>query len=508
MQRNEFRIVSIEQTFEDGTHLVETLRFPEISRFGANLAQLRESMQDLAREALGKGPFAFSHSRRVSGSPAMGKVTVRVEPPARTTAWHDPVQLAFDVVTWTQREGASIAHIPALKIEVVARTPEKLQQMVPEHIRFALMRTGSTNNLSALVDLARKQETAIHQLSVPLEPPDLQKAYHEASLSAKEPVLNAVGEELIPKDIPEVYERDELARLVAERLTGDVPSSVLLVGESGVGKTAVIYQTVRILAASSENQPPIWEVDGVRLVAGLTGAGQWQERCIELILEAVTAKAALCLGNLMELMETGKTSVSAQGVAGLLRPKLASGNPLGIAECTPDQIPLIEREDPQLLAAFHRIEVPEPTEAELESILLAQSVAWGAELDVDVQPQALAELIRLHARYAHYSAAPGRHLRFLRSTLNTKERGGEVNAQDVTESFSRESGLPAFLIEPSEPLDLKATRDWFSSRIRGQGEAIDLVIDLLARTKARRHKHGGPSLNRGGKLLCGDCLRS
>ncbi len=51
-------------------------------------------------------------------------------------------------------------------------------------------------------------------------------------------------------------------------------------------------------------------------------------------------------------------------------------------------------------------------------------------------------------------------------------------------AFSRETGLPAFMLDPDVPLDLPEARQWFAKRIIGQEQAVDLVTDLLATVKA------------------------
>src|SRR5205814_1508835 len=68
----------------------------------------------------------------------------------------------------------------------------------------------------------------------------------------------------------------------------------------------------------------------------------------------------LHLGSLVELMEVGKSEYNQTGLAGFLRPAVARGELLCIAECTPEQVPVIEREDPQLVDAFCRLKVEEP----------------------------------------------------------------------------------------------------------------------------------------------------
>jgi hypothetical protein len=91
---------------------------------------------------------------------------------------------------------------------------------------------------------------------------------------------------------------------------------------------------------------------------------------------------------------------------------------------------------------------------------------------------------RLHRRYATYSAVPGRPLRFLENLRRDGDRQVTVTAADVLAAFTRETGLPRVLLDPDVQLDVRQTREWFASRVIGQTEAVDLVVDLLATIKA------------------------
>jgi len=99
---------------------------------------------------------------------------------------------------------------------------------------------------------------------------------------------------------------------------------------------------------------------GSRLVAGQTGFGMWQERCRALVKECARVRAVLHVGNLVELIQVGRYEGNSQGVASFLKGPIARGELLAIAECLPEQIPLIEREDPALLGLFEQIAVDEP----------------------------------------------------------------------------------------------------------------------------------------------------
>ena len=59
-----------------------------------------------------------------------------------------------------------------------------------------------------------------------------------------------------------------------------------------------------------------------------------------------------------------------------------------------------------------------------------------------------------------------------------------ITRRDVLAAFARETGLPLMLLDEHVPLDVEQTRRWFASRVIGQGEAVELVCDLIATVKA------------------------
>src|SRR5262249_50783740 len=89
-----------------------------------------------------------------------------------------------------------------------------------------------------------------------------------------------------------------------------------------------------------------------------------------------------------------------------------------------------------------------------------------------------------HRRYATYSAYPGRPLRFLENLLRDGPKEQPILEEEVYLAFTRETGLPRAIIDPAVPLDVGETHRWFSSRVIGQAEAVNLVVDLLATVKA------------------------
>jgi len=79
-----------------------------------------------------------------------------------------------------------------------------------------------------------------------------------------------------------------------------------------------------------------------------------------LVKDVAKKRAVLHVGALIELMEVGKSEYNHTGIATFLRPAIARGDLLCVAEATLEQLPLIEKQDPQLLDAFRHIAIEEP----------------------------------------------------------------------------------------------------------------------------------------------------
>ena len=503
MPEHDFRLITVSQVLDNSTCLAEALFVPEVSCFGDDLSALFRALEKNARRIHEGLPVLELHRRRRCGPVRIDTTTLVLDPPHPVLRWREPVTLTFPLVYWDQEQPlplgltrapestpataeACLAFIPALGIEVLAPDANTLQEMLPRHIRAALMRTRSSTSLERLVWLQRSQSLHVEELSFTANilSPKQAVIEEEERAGRQKSVLPEVGTDLAHGRPAPAYEIDDLVRRVAEALTGRRPRSVLLVGPAGVGKTAAVRELVRQRRGLGLRETPFWATSGSRLVAGMSGFGMWEQRCQQLWREASKIKAILHFGNLVELMEVGKSELRGQGIATFFRPYLARGDLLALAECTPEQLPLIERQDPHLLDAFVQIQVEEPAPQRARAILTRFASAAKPEGPPPLDDAALDTLDRLHRRYATYSAYPGRPLRFLQDLINDRPQGQPIRGADVTRAFARETGLPLFLLEESVPLHLGEAHQWFAQRVVGQKEAVDLVVDLLATVKA------------------------
>ncbi|HEV3115804.1 MAG TPA: AAA family ATPase, partial [Gemmataceae bacterium] len=488
-----FPFWAVFQVLENRLSLAEALGFPEVSRLGAGRDRLLHVLRENVRRLLEADALPRLHRRQRTTAPTAVQFVVRVEPEPRASGWREPLALRFDGLRWSHGKDAVIVFIPTLGIEVLAARSDDLNTLVESEIRSALTR-GQALILPRLVMLQRVTHIDLKQdfAQVKLQSPKARVLAAELGEENKPSILRQIGTDL-RKEPPEPYlAYGNVFALLGEMLGSAPPRSVLLVGPAGVGKTAAVRELVRRRGDYQLKKTPFWATSGARLVAGMSGYGMWQERCQQLVREASRRRAILHLGNLVELMNVGKSEHNTLGVASFLRPYLARGEMVAIAECTPEQLPVLEREDPHLLDVFQRLALPEPDVEHGREIL--QHCALHARTDVrqSLPDETLDTLDRLHRRFATYSAYPGRPLRFLRNLLHDHPSAANIAPADIIRAFTRETGLPQVLLDPEQQLDLADTRQWFEQRVVGQPEAVDLIVDLLATTKAGLTRPGKP----------------
>lgn len=502
----------------DGEYIAgEPLLVPELSTVDTGAEMVSGVLLQLA-EALLKNHSAEELWRRVSPpNIVVDSLDLRLAPLPGQRGWLAPIDLRLQFCRWQQSPSVHVAYFPALGIEVIGGSPSELQERLEDHLLATLQRTGARTSLRQLTWLQRTRELAVQVESLRLTLPTPREAARQREeldrredTAANSAVWKQVATDLVAptKSRLDLFEMGDEATRLAELLTASPPRSVLLVGPAGVGKTAVVRAMLHDRWRLGIGDIPVWGTTGARLVAGMTGFGMWESRCQKVVAEATRLRAILHLGNLLELLHVGRSEMRSQGIASFLRPRIQRGELVSIAECTPEQLTLIEREDPQLAAAFTHLTVQPPDTARTLRILQG-IVGHRRRAERDVEPAALDELLRLHTRYLRYSANPGRPIRFLKTLMSGRSPSSApaatfaahpaatppaaaVTPAEVSLAFARDTGLPNWLLSDEEPLDLRETRAWFQQRVVGQEGAIDLIVDLVATIKGRMARPGRP----------------
>ena len=273
--------------------------------------------------------------------------------------------------------------------------------------------------------------------------------------------------------------RAELERLLA----GDEPCSVLLSGEPGTGKSAV----ARLLAASlREKGWTIFEAGATDLVAGQSFVGQLEARVQEIVRALAGRRVLWIIPAFHELSFAGAHNQNPMGILEPLLPHVESGQLRILGETHPTALDALYVRHPRLRGLFSVVRVvPLADDATLE---LARRWATGAGTIAPPEDAVLREAALLARQYLSDQAAPGSLLRLLRLTAerlrNRDGKAATMGIDDLLETLSQLTGLPLAILDEREQLSLEKLRTRFESRVLGQPEAVECLVERVAMIKA------------------------
>jgi len=458
--------------------IAQPLMFPELGLAAENArtatTRVGKSVRRLTEKQL--SPLELATRR---GHPAETlRHIVELTPPPGDLAWKQPLACLFESIRWQPGGDLVAYYIHALDLTILVGRRDDAAAIIDAQIRAELLRQGIRSLAQlAQLDYATRHSCRIwnRHLRARLLTPREQQRQQDSQTAKTTVTLRRVATRLHRKDLQPAYHcRRSLSRL-AECLAEPARRSALLVGPSGVGKTAIVHQLVRT-AKSHALKHPFWATEGTRLVSGQCGFGMWQEQALQMAKEAQASDAIMHLGNLFELSEAGRID-SGGGIGSFLAGRIAEASLLAIAECTAEQLQLLQRRDPKLAAAFEIIHVSPPFAEETRAILTA--AAQHPE-PVPLEPDAIEWLDHLHRRFPTDAAAPGRQLRFLQQVRSELAVDEGLTRAAVTRAFISQTGLPAFLIDPQQRPDLSAISRQLSQQVIGQSHATECLLDLVS----------------------------
>ncbi len=233
------------------------------------------------------------------------------------------------------------------------------------------------------------------------------------SAQKKTPALNAFGRDLTAmarqgKLDPVIGRRNELVRVI-QVLCRRTKNNAVLIGEAGVGKTAVVEGLAQAIASGDVPErmagKRVVSLDMARLVAGTQYRGQFEERLKSVVEETRRA------GNVVLFLDEIHTLVGAGGAEGamdaanILKPALARGELQCVGATTLKEYRQSVEKDAALERRFQSIMVNEPDQEEALEILKGIASRYEEHHNVKYAPDALRAAVELTARYL-----PGRLL--------------------------------------------------------------------------------------------------
>lgn len=276
---------------------------------------------------------------------------------------------------------------------------------------------------------------------------------------------------------------EELQRLI-QILLKKTKNNPILIGEPGVGKTAIVeglaYKIANNEIKELQNKQII-ELTISSILAGTSLRGELEKKLEDLIKQLENND------NIILFIDEIHTIMLDNTISNVLKPALARGQLTIIGATTTEEYYKYIEKDPALERRFQPILINEPTLEQtlqiLENILLSFEQYHNVKYNKDM----LFNLIKLSQRYIPNRNLPDKVIDIIDEVatyVKTEKNKNIVELEDIKEIISRQTGIPISKMDQSETNKIANLEELLKTKIIGQDEAIEKVSKIIKIAKA------------------------
>jgi ATP-dependent Clp protease ATP-binding subunit ClpC len=399
--------------------------------------------------------------------------------------------------------------------------------------------------------IRRQTRRVLQESSAPRRSSSERRSTRRERSSAKTPMIDQLA-----TDLTEMAEEDKLDPVIGREIEIERVIQILarrtknnpaLIGEPGVGKTAIVEGLAQRISSGDVPAPllgkQVLQLDVGSLVAGTMYRGQFEERLKKVIDELKASEAILFIDEAHMLVGAGAAGSSVDA-ANILKPALSRGELQVIGATTLDEYRKHIESDSALERRFQPVLVEEPTVEEAIAILRGVRTAYEEHHRLRISDEALEAAARLSARYVTERFLPDKAIDLIdesasrvrmykspaakeareiteqlkqlrRERLEAEEGGREeeaetmderetelegqldvlrntwdrdtspiVTVEDIAELIAMWTGVPVMQIAEEESERLLRMEEDLHGQIVGQNEAIEAISKAVRRARA------------------------
>lgn len=289
---------------------------------------------------------------------------------------------------------------------------------------------------------------------------------------------------------PVVGREREISRVI-QILSRRTKNNPVLVGEPGVGKTAVAEGLARRVARGEVpdtlKNRRIVTLDLASMLAGTKYRGDFEDRVKCIIKEVQRAGDVIVFIDELHTIVGAGSAEGAIDAANILKPALGRGEIQVIGATTPEEYRKHIEKDAALERRFQPVDVPEPDEACCVRMLRALRGSLETHHGLQITDEAISAAVRLSVRYICDRFLPDKAIDLLDEAAShvRLESGPQarqtVEASDVADVVSAWTGVPASAISEPESERLLRLEEALHRRVIGQDEAVSAVARAIRR---------------------------
>ena len=306
-----------------------------------------------------------------------------------------------------------------------------------------------------------------------------------------------VTEGKIDPVIGRAYELEEIAQVLARR----TKSNVLMIGDPGVGKTAIAEGLAHKIVNGEvpEYLKPytVYNLEIGSLLAGSKYRGEFEENLKD-VLSALNTKGntILFIDEAHQMQGAGAGGSSSVDFANMLKPALAKGNIKVIASTTFEEYTQSFEKDRALMRRFYKLNIDEPTPEVAKDILYGLRQHFERFHVGIIEDEAIESAVDLSVRYQTDKRLPDKAIDLIDMScarLKIKNPDFIVSKLDIVDTISKATKIPRenLLAEKAKDnlINLEST---IKDKLYGQDPAVEQVLEKIYVAKAGMKAHNKP----------------
>lgn len=295
--------------------------------------------------------------------------------------------------------------------------------------------------------------------------------------------------------------RDDTLERVMQVLCRRTKNNPLLIGEPGVGKTAIAEglacRIVEGKAPSALQEKIVYSLDLGSLLAGTKYRGDFESRLKGVMKEIRERKnIILFIDEIHTIVGAGSTSGGSMDASNLLKPALASGEVSCLGSTTHQEYRQHFEKDRALSRRFQRIDVNEPTQADAIEILKGLKSRFEAHHQVTYTDSAIKAAVELSAKYLHGKLLPDKAIDVMdeagAAAKLQNQIGQVIDEKTIELVIAKMAQMPVASVSSSDKEQLKSLDLRLKSVIFGQDEAIEKLCSAIKYSRSGLSRENKP----------------
>jgi ATP-dependent Clp protease ATP-binding subunit ClpA len=265
-------------------------------------------------------------------------------------------------------------------------------------------------------------------------------------------------------------------------------SNVLLVGDPGVGKTAIVEGLAQMIV---NNEVPeflkgheLYSLEIGSLLAGSKYRGDFEEK-VKAVLDALTVKkdAILFIDEAHTMRGAGGATNGAVDFANMIKPAITKGTLKVIASTTWEEYYESFEKDRALMRRFYRVSIDEPSRESTVRILKGLSVRLNDFHNVEITDDAIEAAVEGATRYIQDRKNPDKSIDLLDAACAKQrvadKKGAIITKESVFEQIEKYTGVPADKLTDDNSERIVNLESNIKSKLYGQEETVDKVLERV-----------------------------